>query len=185
MLTYEPALHDDQAVHDAWLLAALKEFAPQDAQVRLAVALPPEVTYCPGLHVVHAVHAVAEDKSWSYVPEPQEVFGVLPPGQNVPAAHALHCVGLVVVLGAVCSNPAAHDPCARQDDWFEPLEYVPAPQLEHTRSLVVEAGVDTYVPATQLVQALHEIALGVLLKVPAAHVVHERFVVAEPAVLTN
>ncbi len=33
----------------------LNELAPHVAQERFVVVLPAEVTYCPGLHVVHAV----------------------------------------------------------------------------------------------------------------------------------
>ena len=53
------------------------------------------------------------------------------------------------------------------------------------RSVAVVPALATLVPAAQLVQAVHDPALVVVLTVPLAQVVHVRFAVVEPAALSN
>lgn len=56
---------------------------------------------------------------------------------------------------------------------FVVFENVPARQLVHTRSLVVDPAVETYVPAEHVDHVRQDVLPGVVLNVPAAHAVHD------------
>ena len=121
MLTYVPAAH---VVHAAQLAAfVVVENVPEAhaAHVRSAVVEPALTSYCPALQLVFDTHAVAEFPSWSHALLAHVVLGVVPPGQNVPAAQLRHEAGAVAVAGEVCSVPAAHAEAERQEVWFGAL----------------------------------------------------------------
>jgi len=138
-----PGAHVVQAEQLGAFVVMLKVPLAHAVQDRSVVALPPAVTACPAVHAVHAVHAVAELPSWSQLPLLQACFGVEPPAQYVPLSQVAHTAADVGVAGAVSSVPAAQALADTQLDWFGDDEYVPAPQVVHTRSLDEVAAVLT------------------------------------------
>jgi hypothetical protein len=96
-----PAGQTDQALQLAAFSVELKVPVAQSPQVRLVVALPAVSTYLPATQLVKGTHGVAAEPSSSQVPTAQAVAGLLPPLQEVPAAHAAQTGGALLVAGAV------------------------------------------------------------------------------------
>jgi hypothetical protein len=132
VLTNVPAAQFCQLVQDAAFALVEKLPLAHAEHTRSVVVLPFDTTYSPGWQVVRDVHAVAEFPSWSHVVVEHAAFGVVPPGQYVPAGHARQAGGLVEVAGEVCSVPAAHAVAGRHWLWFDVLEYMPLGQGVHT-----------------------------------------------------
>ena len=62
---------------------------------------------------------------------------------------------------------------------FRVFEYVPAAQVPHARSLVLEPEVRTYEPEVHVVHAVHALAFVVVEYVPAPQFAQVRFVVVD------
>lgn len=167
------------------MFAILNVPLAHDEQVRSVVAVPSLVTHVPGAHTLSAAQGVAGLPSWSQVPAAHVVCRLVPPAQYCPATHASHTAAEVDVPAAVCTVPAAHEPCSWQLDWLVPLEYWPLGHAVHTRSTVAEAVLLTKVPAGHVVHAVHAAALLPVLNCPLAHEAHTRSAMALPSAETN
>ena len=135
----------------------------QAVQLRSVVASPLLTTDWPATQFVRVAHAVAGLPSSSQVLPTQATAAVEPPAQYSPALQLSHTGAVVLVPGALCSVPAAQDPCAWHMVWFGAVEYVPLAHAVHAWSLVAVPAVLTYVPATHSLHVAHVAAFVVVL----------------------
>jgi hypothetical protein len=108
------------------------------------------------------------------------LFAVL----KVPLAQAAHPRSRELVGSLVTYSPAPHVSCGVQLLAFCVLLKVPAPQSAQVRSVLALPAVARW-PGSQFRQVLQEAALVPVLNEPFAQALHVRFLVADPAALTN
>jgi hypothetical protein len=100
-LTDWPAWQWVQVLQLLALEAVLKLPALHASQLRSVVVVPAWSTEEPAAHCVQAMQPLAALASWSQAPAAQGAGVVRPPGQYVPAAHAVHSTPDIPVPGPV------------------------------------------------------------------------------------
>jgi hypothetical protein len=115
--------------------------------------------------VVRAAQSVAGSLSSSHVPSPSShaTAAAVPPAQYSPGSQSAHTGGAIMVAGAVCTVPGAHEPTGTHVVWLGPDVYVPLAHVPHARSFMVLPGTVTYSPATHVLYAVQAVAFVVSL----------------------